>query len=183
MQGCTQSHFGLTCAFKNTAQVHSKSLWAHKGGQKHRENSRKPCAGALKVILGSLACSKTLRRCTQSHFGLTMAVILLVNMCTFCMGPSTTRVFLLLMHIGAQNTHVICIYSAWGIKDTCFCLLLLLTGCNISPWNTLLVFMHENQLFYAIFEGSGGPSGSVWKQSFCLCAWKSHVWAHFESHV
>jgi len=39
-----------------------------------RENSRKPCKGALKVTLGSLARSKTLRRCTQSHFGLTRVV-------------------------------------------------------------------------------------------------------------
>jgi len=32
MRRCTWSHFGLICAFKKTAQVHSKSLWAHTSG-------------------------------------------------------------------------------------------------------------------------------------------------------
>jgi len=96
---------------ENHARVHSKSLWAHLRVQKH-------CAGALKVTLGSQGWSKTPRklkktmhRGTQSHlgfscafkntaqvhlklhFGLTQAVILLINMDTFCMGPSKTQVF------------------------------------------------------------------------------------------
>jgi len=49
---CTQRPFGPTRAIKNTAQVHSKSLWAHKGSQKH-------CAGAHDVTLAS---SKTPRK-------------------------------------------------------------------------------------------------------------------------
>ena len=71
MRRCTQSHFGLTCAFKNTAQVYSKSLWAHKG----------------------------------SHFAYKYVYILHGTLKNTC-------VFATYAHRCAK-THLICIYSAW----------------------------------------------------------------------
>jgi len=56
MPRCTQSRFGPTYAFKNTAEVHAKSLWGLPGRPK---TPRKP--------------EKTMHRWTQSHLGLSCA--------------------------------------------------------------------------------------------------------------
>jgi len=188
MQGCTHSHFGLTCAFKNTAQVHSKSLWAHKGGQKHRENSRKPCAGALRIISGSFARSETLHRCIQSHFGITQAVILLVDMHTFCMGPSKTRVFLLLMHMGPSKTLVFSLVLRIGAYDfVCGVLCSIINIFCMGPskhTRAFITFVYLWQLFclwgVALLPNMHlfymGPSKTMCFQYFCVLVYTFRLW-------
>jgi len=185
---------------ENHARVHSKSLWAHLHVQKHctgalkvtlgsqgrsktPRNSRKASAGALQVIWGSFAHSKTLHWCTQSHFGLTQAVtqaiILLVNMHAFCMGPQKTHVFLLPVHMGPSKTrlfslllrigaydfvcgallcsimHVFCM----GPQNTCVCSLLcvfvatvLFVGRGFAPKHEYMIHgTHKNTCIFSVF--------------------------------
>jgi len=148
MRRCTQSHFGLICAFKNTAQVHSKSLSAHTGSHFARKYAY--------ILHGTL--NNTCVFATYSHgtlknmcvFSLLLSIgaydfvcgaLVCSIMHIFCMGSSKhTRVFITLCISG--NCFVcgawpqICIYSTWDPEKHVrfqYCCVFVYTFLSVGP--------------------------------------------------
>ena len=132
MPGCTQSRFGLTYAFKNTAEVHAKSLWGSQGRSKTPRKLEKTMHRWTQSHLG-LSCAfkntaqvhlKSLWAHTGSHFARKYGYILhgtLKNTCVFCYLGTWDHYFCVLVPmiscVGLCFAQL-CIYSAWGPQNT-----------------------------------------------------------------